>query len=189
MTPEEARDAFDRARRNDQDAWTALYEAFTPLMERCVARYGGRDADVDGIVQDAWSRVFVWIQNPAHTVRSVHGLLVRTVRNQWIDSLRRKQARRLSSRYQLPTGLEPAADKRPSPASALVHRELEGILTEVLARLSPTDREVINLVGEFGRDFHKVGLQLGMSAGTVKKRFQRADSRFRRMLRDELGSA
>lgn len=189
MSPEEARDALARARAGDQDAWTALYEAFTPLMERCVARYGGRAADAEGIVQDAWSRVVVWIQDPAHTVRSVKGWLVRTVCNQWIDSLRRKKARGVPSRYQPPTGFEPAADKRPSPASALVHREIEGIFAEVLTRLSPTEREIIRLVAELGMDSRAAGLHLGISAASANKRLLRAERRCRRMLRDELGRA
>lgn len=188
VTPEEAREALARARAGDQDAWVALFTAFTPMMEAAVTRYGGLDADVQDARQDAWTRAIVWVSDPAHGVGSVKAWLYRTTCNQWFDTLRRKK-RGIPSRHQVPTGAAPVADRRPSPGSALVLRETEALYAHALARLSADEREIVRLILDEGLDRRTAGNQLGIQPGTAKTRFLRAKRRLRRMIRDELGSA
>ncbi len=187
MTPEEALRLLARARAGDQDAWAALYVEFTPMMEAAIRRYRGSPADLPDATQDAWTRAIAWVSDPSHVVASVKPWLYRTTLNQWFDTLHRKR-RGPPSRHQAPTGAAPVTDRRPSPGSALVLREVEATYTKALARLSPEDREIVRLILDEGLDRRAAGRRLDLEPGTAKTRFLRAKRRLRRMIRDDLGS-
>jgi len=122
-------------------------------------------------------------------VRSVRAWLVRAARNRWFDVLRHKRARGIPSRHQAPTGVDPVADHRPSPSSALGHKEFGELLAKAHAALSEEERVIIRWIVDEGLSRRDAGARLGISADAAKARFLRAERRFRRVLRDFLGSA
>ena len=103
----------------------------------------------------------------------------------WLRAITANEVRRLVGRNRLPA--DPLDAHEPSdPRSELGDRQLGAIaVDQMLAVLSPRDRQVLHLRYVAGLTQAQVAEQLGMPEGTVKVRLHRSRARLRTLLSNE----
>jgi RNA polymerase sigma-70 factor (ECF subfamily) len=108
-----------------------------------------------------------------------------TSQSAWLRTITANEVRRLAARNRRPTerldGYEPS-----DPRSELGDPQLGAIaLGQVLAVLSPRDRQVVHLRYVAGLTQAQVAEHLGLPEGTVKVRLHRSRARLRTLLSNE----
>jgi RNA polymerase sigma-70 factor (ECF subfamily) len=160
--------------------------AFTELVRkhdhglRALAYRLLEDRDrMDDALQDAYVKAYRAL--PAFRGESsLATWLYRIAYNACLDELRR-------TRNVVP--LERIED-RPDPAPALPERTATGdALARALSTLAPQDRAAVLLVDAQGFDYESAGEVLGVPAGTVASRLNRARAQLRRVLSDDAQGA
>jgi len=161
--------------RGDEHAFAALYTRHTPALYNLALRLtGGRDADAEDVVHEAWVRAverFAQFEWRSALSTWLCGFVVR----RW-----REVARQQNRGDELPiddAGLS-ADDRR-----------LEGtfdrlLLEQAITGLAAGYREVLVLHDVHGYTHDEIGAMLGIQAGTSKSQLARA----RRALRITLGA-
>lgn len=160
-----------RARRGDVAAFERLLHDHDEPMRRLAFRMLGSVTAMDDVLQEAYLRAFRGLDDFAGG--SAFGTwLYRIVTNACLDELRR-------------AGRRPAAplEESPEPASsgvALADDAAQRLdLAAALAALEPGLRLVVLMVDAEGFSYDEVGLALGIPAGTVASRLNRARSALR----------
>jgi RNA polymerase sigma-70 factor (ECF subfamily) len=170
---------MDMSRRPDSRAFTELVREHDQGL-RALAYRLLEDRDLmDDALQEAYVKAYRAL--PAFRGESSLGTwLYRIAYNACLDELRR-------SRTVVP--LERVED-RPDPAPALPERTATGdLLTRALSTLSHEDRAAVLLVDAQGFDYESAGEVLGVPAGTVASRLNRARAQLRRVLSDDAQGA
>jgi RNA polymerase sigma-70 factor, ECF subfamily len=172
---EEHRTLVDRARAGDTSAWEALYRrAFPKLLAYARARLdeeGARDA-----VAETMSRAVAEIHRFRWADKAIDAWLFGILRHVVTDA-HRAQGR---SRH-VP---ESAPGAAPGPLDQVVLSEDHEAVRFAFARLSPSDREVLELRVVAGLPVEEVALVLDRKAGAVRMAQSRALSRMREHLAD-----
>lgn len=181
-----------RWRRGDARSMDELVDRHGASVYAFVRRLAGGDAPVDDLVQDAWLRVLRGAAGFDGRSRFTTWLFA-VVRSACIDALRRR--RRAQGR-----GLEAAGagggddrppqdpvDPGPPVLDEVERRELEGLVEQAVADLTPTQREVFLLREGTDLSFTEISTALGLPRETVKSRMRYALTHVRRFLRDRLG--
>lgn len=165
---------LDRARRGDADAFAIVVRHYDPALRALAYRLLGSRDRMDDALQEAYVKAFRAL--PRFRGQSQLGTwLHRIVFNACLDELNR--VRRSGT-----VSLDEAADSvspLPDHADRLASRER---LDQALALLTPHDRAAVVLVDGQGFDYHAAAEVLGIPAGTVASRLNRA----RAVLRDAL---
>jgi RNA polymerase sigma-70 factor (ECF subfamily) len=170
---------MDMSRRPDSRAFTELVREHDQGL-RALAYRLLEDRDLmDDALQEAYVKAYRAL--PAFRGDSSLGTwLYRIAYNACLDELRR-------SRTVVP--LERVED-RPDPAPALPERTATGdLLARALSTLSHEDRAAVLLVDAQGFDYDSAGEVLGVPAGTVASRLNRARAQLRRVLSDDAQGA
>jgi RNA polymerase sigma-70 factor, ECF subfamily len=161
----------DRARRGDQEAFTALLRHHDPGLRSLAFRVLGDRERMDDALQEGYVRAFRAL--PRFRGEARFGTwLYRIVYNACLNELAR--SRRLAA-----VPLE-EGDLASDPVSELSRRR---DLAEALAALAPEDRAAVLLVDAQGFDYREAASVLGVPTGTVASRLHRA----RKALRLALG--
>jgi RNA polymerase sigma-70 factor (ECF subfamily) len=161
-----------RARRGDGAAFAALVRHYDEGLRALAFRLVGDRDRMDDAMQDAYLRAFRAL--PRFRGASAPSTwLYRITYNACIDELRRTPATAPLD------AVEEHADPRPGIAELLSTR---GRLTAALAQLAPADRTAVLLVDAQGFDYAAAAEVLGVPAGTVASRLNRARTLLRRAL-------
>jgi RNA polymerase sigma-70 factor (ECF subfamily) len=169
-----------RVRAGDQEAAAELVRRYEPAIRRVVrfrlpdARLGGLLDSMD-ICQSVLKSFFVRAasgQYDLETPEKVLGLLAAMARNKLTSQARRQGAQRRGGRLGAGDGrvLERFAAPGASPSRDVAARDL---LEEVRRRLSPEERQILELRGE-GHDWAEIALRLGGGAEALRKKHARA---------------
>jgi RNA polymerase sigma-70 factor (ECF subfamily) len=166
----------DGAKRGDHQAFTALIKHYDPGLRALAYRLLGDVDRMEDALQEAYVRAFRGL--PRFRGDSRLGTwLYRIVYNVCVDELER--SRRL---VQLP--LEDTVDPpdpRPDVGEMVAHRSS---LAHALAKLPPGERAAVLLVDAQGFDYRSAGVVLGVPAGTIASRLNRARAALRRALEE-----
>jgi RNA polymerase sigma-70 factor, ECF subfamily len=176
LRPDVAPDVVDRARRGDQEAFAELIRHYDRGLRALAYRLLGDRDRMDDALQEAYVKAFRAL--PRFRGESKLGTwLYRIAYNACLDELER--SRRL---VQLPLDDlgERAAPTIDPVEAAAAHRDLEA----ALGSLSPEERAAVLLVDADGFDYRDAAEILGVPAGTIASRLNRARTALRTALAD-----
>ena len=167
----------ERAKRGDQQAFAALVRHYDHGLRALAFRLLGDRERMDDALQEAYVRAFRYL--PKFRGDAAFGTwLYRIAYNACMDELRRTQ-----NVVQLPLDdvLE-RRDERRHHADVVVERKS---LADALAALPPEHRAAVLLVDAEGFDYAAAGEILGVPAGTVASRLNRARAALRLALESQ----
>lgn len=173
----------DRARSGDRAAFGRLIETHLPAARRLALAAVGQLSDADEAVQEAavtaWQRLES-LNEPA----AFRAWFLRIVWRKALD--RRRALKALFARFQAAPidgvpAFEPAAPD-PAPDTALISRELEMAIAQVVRALPRKLRDPFLLAASGDHRYDDIALLLGTPVGTVKWRISEA----RRLVRTKL---
>lgn len=177
---------IDGVLSGDEDAFRRIYRSQTPRLYRlALGLVGGRDADAQDLVQEAWLRA----------VRGLEGFERRSSLRSWLSAIvarcaaeRHRRSRRRPGDQSAGTGAVDHLDGRSAPDGMVgvdgalrTARRLD--LERAFERLPFGFRAVLILHDVEGFRHREIGDLLGISDGTSKSQLSRA----RRRMRDLLG--
>ncbi|HXG75851.1 MAG TPA: sigma-70 family RNA polymerase sigma factor [Gaiellaceae bacterium] len=163
----------ERARAGDRDAYTALIRRYDRGLRALAFRLLGDRDRMDDALQEAYVRAFRSLPR----FRGAAGIgtwLYRIAYNACLDELER--GRRSAA---LELALDGRGDGRGDPAETAVR---PGDLEAALAALAPGERAAVLLVDAHGFHYASAAEVLGVPAGTVASRLNRARTALRRAL-------
>jgi RNA polymerase sigma-70 factor, ECF subfamily len=165
---------LDRARQGDNEAFTAVVQAYDRRLRGLAYRILGDRDRMDDALQEAYVRAFRALPRFRGDAR-LGTWLFRITYNACLDELART-----GKATHLPLDeLAGQASAAPEPGEVLgIRAELE----LALASLTPDERAVVLLVDARGLDYSEAGGILGIPVGTVASRLNRARVALRRTL-------
>jgi RNA polymerase sigma-70 factor (ECF subfamily) len=164
----------DRARRGDQEAFAAVIRHYDRGLRSLAYRLLGDRDRMDDALQEAYLKAFRAL--PRFRGDSKLGTwLYRITYNVCLDELERSKRTAHVPLTEVPEPVEtaPAADETISNRDALA---------AALDALSPEDRAAVLLVDAEGFDYRAAGEVLGIPAGTIASRLNRARAALRQTL-------
>jgi RNA polymerase sigma-70 factor (ECF subfamily) len=171
------REVIEACQRGDCDAFRLLFEAHQDRVYSIALRYSGDRAEAMDIAQDTFLKLLDSIRD-FRAEASFESWLYRIVVNRCLDHKRR--GRRWAPFFD---GL---MDVLPAPAesalSRLIRDEKEQSVQEIVARLRPEQRIVVVLRYTEGLSYEQIAEIVGISAGTVASRLNRAHKILERRL-------
>ena len=164
---------LERARRGDENAFATLVRHYDDGLRALAFRVLGDRERMDDALQEAYVKAFRAL--PGFRGESSLGTwLYRIAYNACLDELER--SRRV---VPFPFGQTDEADSRADPE---LHVSGRDAVVAALAVLTPPDRAAVLLVDVHGFTYEETAAVLGVPAGTVGSRLNRARSTLRRAL-------
>lgn len=154
------------AAKGDRQAFRQVVEAHQGFVYSVAFRFVNNGADAEEITQD----VFVKLWKQLHTYRldvKLTTWLYTIVTNTSLDFLKSRYGKELKQTTSLDKGKFLYA-QNPTPEEEIQHVELNQIVHEVAAQLTPKQRAVFILRDLEGLTPQEVAKSLGMSLGNVK---------------------
>jgi RNA polymerase sigma-70 factor, ECF subfamily len=170
---------IDRAKRGDQQAFTSLIKHYDPGLRALAYRLLGDVDRMEDALQEAYVRAFRGLSGFRGDSR-LGTWLYRIVYNVCLDELDR--SRRLIQ-VPLEDVVDPP-DPRHDVVEMIAHRSA---LARALVTLPPAERAAVLLVDAQGFDYRGAGEVLGVPAGTIASRLNRARAALRRALEEYEG--
>jgi len=167
--------------RRDEAAFRALYRRHTPRLCALLVRLGGgREPDLEDLVQEAWVRAagalaaFRWDS-------ALSTWLAGIAINRWRE--RRRSRARAARREEAFAGADGPSSAGSDGRTGVSADPAEAIdLGRAVARLPDGFREVLVLHDVFGHTHEEIGRLLGIEPGTSKSQLARARQAARRLL-------
>ncbi len=164
-----AGDLVRAAVRCEDGAWNDLVERFESLVRGIARSHGLHAADAADVSQAVWMRLVVHLDRLREPDR-VAGWLATTARNECLRTLR--QRGRATPTADL-TVLE-SGDSGIGPDSALVARQRDAVLVELIETLPPTHRALLRVIMvEPQPSYREAASALGMPVGSIGPTRQR----------------
>jgi RNA polymerase sigma-70 factor (ECF subfamily) len=165
---------IEQARRGDQDAFAAVIRHYDVGLRALAYRLLGDRDQMDDALQEAYVNAYRAL--PRFRGDSKLGTwLYRIAYNACVDELKR-------SRRAVQAPLDEVAEPADPRASVAETVESRRDLVVALSQLAPEDRAAVLLVDAQGFDYREAGEVLGVPAGTIASRLNRARSALRRAL-------
>ncbi len=158
--------------KKDREAFTALFNHFSPLLKSFLMKSGGQDPEtVEELVQETWIKVWRKAPHFSRKYGSASTWIYTIARNTRIDAIRtqiRQNPDRLNAE-------EIYADNHnEAPSSTLVHLRNKRFVSEELRKLPAEQSEVLALMYFSGKSGQQVADTLNLPLGTVKSRIRLA---------------
>ena len=167
---------LDRARDGDGNAFIGLVRHHDAGLRALAFRLLGDRDRMDDVLQETYARAFRAL--PQFRGCSTFGTwLYRIAYNACLDELERSRRASLVPLHELHDSVDPRAD-----VSDTVSRRSD--LARALRQLAPVDRAAVLLVDAQGFDYAAAAEVLGVPAGTIASRLNRARIALRRTLGD-----
>jgi RNA polymerase sigma-70 factor (ECF subfamily) len=168
-----------RAQRGDRRAFEAVVRHYDPGLRALAFRLLGDRTRMDDALQEAYVKAFRAL--PRFRGDSSPGTwLYRIVYNACLDELKRTRV------VVDIESVRERSDEAADPADAFSIRQT---LADALDALPPEDRAAVLLVDAEGFDYRSAAEVLGVPAGTVASRLNRARATLREALRDTRNGA
>ncbi|MCC7360023.1 MAG: sigma-70 family RNA polymerase sigma factor [Anaerolineales bacterium] len=169
-----------RARSGDDDAFSALVEAYqTPIYNLCY-RMLGEAGEAEDAAQETFLRAYQQLARYDPT-RSFKTWLFAIANHHCIDRLRKRRLTWLSLDDDLPP--HPALNEPGlGPEEASVRREQTEMLQKLLAHLPPDDRAVVVMRYWYDFSYEEIAEATTATISSVKSRLHRARGNLGEML-------
>jgi RNA polymerase sigma-70 factor, ECF subfamily len=179
--------AMDQFARGEDEAFAEVYRLAAVGVRRFLMRMGGDAALADDLTQDTFLRVHA-ARGGFEIGAKARPWLLAIARNTFLDSMRRAKVRRDAA---IATKAEQRAESHLAPPEAqgdeaLAGREMLGIVSATLDKLSPLIREAFVLVRFEGLSMSEAAEVLGTTEAAVKVRAFRANEAMREAFGPEL---
>jgi RNA polymerase sigma factor (sigma-70 family) len=179
---------FRRARSGDAAAAESFHSRWTRYISKYAEGRFGRD-EIGEIASRFFERTwrlvddnFRWQCPFGIYLRAVLVNLVRDVQSAAVVTRQREEPLAAAAEMADDEGLPGGRRGPPSPQAALMARDRSEVLAGALARLSPSDRRVIEAMLVEGCDGAALARELGMKRQAVYQRLHRAKQRLRLLL-------
>jgi RNA polymerase sigma-70 factor (ECF subfamily) len=169
-------DLIESIAHGDKHAFQMLYARHHARVYRFILRLVGNEATAEDIVHEVF--LDVWRRADEFEAKSrVSTWLLAISRHKAISALRRRSDAQLDEAY-----AAAIVDLADGPAAAADKSERSAILQKCLAKLSPSHREVINLVYYNERTIEEAARSIGVPINTIKTRMHYARNRIAELL-------
>jgi RNA polymerase sigma-70 factor, ECF subfamily len=156
-----------RLRQGDDDAFAAIFREHYSWLVLAAARLLGDRSLAEEVVQDVMLEL--WRRREAIALTGpLRAYLHQATRNRALNHLRHGKTVRESEPYVRPPTAAPRAD------ALVTSRELQSVVAEAMAELSPAQREVFELSRRDGLTYPEIASVLEISVKTVEARMGRA---------------
>ena len=163
---------LERCRKGDDLAWEALVRQFQSRIYAMAYHYLRNGEEAQDLAQEAFIRIYKGL----HTFKGNEGFvawMLACARNCCIDRIRRLKARPATS--DVIKGEAPDnPDRGPNPEESLHSNSRKNLVHQALGHLNQQNREIIVLKEIQGLKIQQIAAILGIPAGTVKSRSNRA---------------
>ena len=164
-------------------AFEELYERYLPVARRIILWYGTSRNDEQDLFQEAFIRLLRSIRSEKfHPEGNLRKYFHRVVQRVVIDHQRRE---RFKSHREPGNPAPELASSLDSGYASLMHKEESAILEEALARLTPSDRQLISLRYLESMAYSEIAATLGTSTPSACVKVHRAIKRLRSILQAE----
>ena len=174
------RDLLNRIRKGDERAFAELYERYAPAAFGLAARICGDRSLAEDAVQEAF--LSIWRRPGAYTAErgSVAAYVMGTVHHKAVDGVRHEESvkRRERAVSEPADAVEDTIEEE--GWMAIMRGELRG----AVEKLTPLQREAIDLAYFEGLTYSEVADKLGIPLGTAKTRMRDGMLRLRDVLAD-----
>ncbi len=173
----------------DDDAFSDLVLKYEQRVFNHCLRMVRHEQESQDLTQEVFIKVYRSIRSYEHTY-AFYTWLYRITVNCCIDHVRKKRRHApLVSLSPAPPG-SPAdsvreralPDERYVPEQQMLNRELNAVLQQAIAQLSPKLKEIIVAKEIWGLSYQEIAQNLNCSRGTVKSRLFRARERLKELL-------
>ena len=156
-----------RLRQGDDDAFGTIFREHYSWLVLAAARLLGDRSLAEEVVQDVMLEL--WRRREEIVLSGpLRAYLHQSTRNRSLNHLRHDRTVRQSEPYVRPPGAAPRADAR------VTSRELQSVVAEAMAELSPPQREVFEMSRQDGLTYLEIASVLNISVKTVEARMGRA---------------
>jgi RNA polymerase sigma-70 factor (ECF subfamily) len=165
------------AKHSDRNAFSALYDHFSPRIHAFLLRSGIEPSVAEDLTQEVMTKLWQRAHQFDRTKSSLATWLFRIARNARIDYLRRQ-------RGEPPIGEEAlsVADPGQAPDDALNASQMEDRVRAAITNLPAEQLAIVRLAFFDGLSHSEIAEQTGLKLGTVKARIRLALTRLRRGL-------
>ena len=184
VSPIDEAELVERISQRDQEALRILYERYGGLLLALARRILSNAYEAEEVLQEVFLQV--WNQAGRYDTRrsSVSTWLVLITRSRSIDRLRSRQvAERTLTNLQTENR---AQHTSPEGVRSVWMEQRREKLRQVLQRLPPEQREVLDLAFYRGMTQSEIAAATGIPLGTVKTRTLLAMRKLRKALKDEV---
>ncbi|WP_420237864.1 RNA polymerase sigma factor [Telmatobacter bradus] len=178
-----------RCMDGDSAAWTEMVRAHHKRVYGLCYRFTGNPTDAEDLTQDVFLKIHSNLASFDHKRGSLQVWITTMTRNLLVDNFRRTRNQRATD--SLDEGWSEAEELKPidrltsrerSPHEAAAHKELEKMVQQALAQVSPELREAVILRDLQDMDYKEIAQVLGIPEGTVKSRISRGRAELARLL-------
>jgi RNA polymerase sigma-70 factor (ECF subfamily) len=166
--------------QGDAEALARLYDGTSQLVYSLAVRILGNQSDAEEVTMDVYTQVWRNCRNFDARRGSVTAWLVMLARSRAIDRLRSRAGHR--QREEPLDGVPEVSAPTLSPEQVAALGQQRRLVRAALARLSPEQREAIELAFFSGLSHAEVAARTGQPLGTVKTRIRLAMMRLRELL-------
>jgi len=156
-----------RLRQGDDDAFESIFREHYSWLVLSAARLLGDRSLAEEVVQDVMLEL--WRRRAELALTGpLRAYLHQSTRNRALNHLRHGRTVRQSEPYVRPPTAAPRTDAR------VTSRELQAVVAEAMAELSPPQREVFEMSRRDGLTYPEIANALNISVKTVEARMGRA---------------
>lgn len=179
-------DLMARAAEGDQGALAALYDETSALVYGLALRILRDQQAAEDVTIDVYLQVSRQVSRYNATRGTPSAWLLTLTRSRAIDRLRQEAHRRAR---EAPLEATHMPSRTAGPEECTATTELRCLVQHALARLTPEQRQVIDLAYYAGLSHTEIAAQLDQPLGTVKTRIRTGLMRLRESLRALLPEA
>jgi RNA polymerase sigma-70 factor, ECF subfamily len=178
-----------RCLSGESPAWTELVRAHHRRVYALCYRFTGSGTEAEDLTQDVFLKVYSNLTSFDVTRGSLQVWITTLTRNLLVDHFRR--TKNLRATGSLDEGWDETGELRPidrleqkgpSQHDMATRRELEKMVQQALALVSPELREAVILRDLQDLDYKEIAAVLGIPEGTVKSRISRGRAELARLL-------
>jgi RNA polymerase sigma-70 factor (ECF subfamily) len=177
----------------DPSAWTELVTSQHRRVYGICYRFTGNPTDAEDLTQDLFLKLYSNLSNFDTTRGSLPVWITTMTRNMLVDNYRRnknlRQTGSLDEGWEgadADEGRQPLIERMESTGrnqhEIAAHRELEKMVQEALAQVTPDLREAVILRDLQDMDYREISEVLNIPEGTVKSRISRGRAELARLL-------
>ena len=178
-----------RCLSGESPAWTELVRAHHRRVYALCYRFTGSGTDAEDLTQEVFLKIYSNLTSFDTARGSLQVWITTLTRNLLVDHFRR--TRNLRATGSLDEGWDETGELRPidrleakgpTQHDQATRRELEKMVQQALALVSPELREAVILRDLQDMDYKEIALVLGIPEGTVKSRISRGRAELARLL-------
>jgi RNA polymerase sigma-70 factor, ECF subfamily len=173
----------------DHGAWTELVVSQQRRVYALCYRFTGSSQDAEDLAQDVFIKVYGNLRSFDPAKGSFPTWITTLTRNLLVDHFRRSRQQRVTDSMDAGWDQgndahqgEPIVDQRTTPFQHAVRNQLEQMVQNALAKVSPELREAVILRDLQDMDYKEIAEVLAIPQGTVKSRISRGRAELARLL-------